>query len=532
MINLAASTPGNYTITYTTPDPICFATATFDVTILPLPVFAVVGADPTECGLGDGTITITGLTPNTNYNLAYTENGNPIGPLPIVTDGAGNYQITNLGPSTFANFVIEINGCIGTVATVIQLNDIDAPFVDAGPNQEVCAGTEVIVVADNPDGATITWNNGVIDNQPFIPAVGTLVYTVTADIDGCISTDQLTITVHPNPIVNAGNDVTICEGESVVLTATGADNYAWDNGVTNGIAFNPNTTTVYTVIGTTINGCEGQDDVTVSIESTGDVDFEADNREGCVPLTTTFTNTSNFNGVNCTWFISNGAVLQGCDNVAFTFNNPGCYDITLEVETANGCIASITYPDYICIDPDPIASFTPNPTQVSSTDPTVQFNNGSIGASSYNWSFGDGATSNAVNPIHTYPLDEFGDYVIELIAYSPAGCTDTARAVITVIEEIIFYVPNTFTPDGDDYNEVFQPIFTSGFDPFDFHLMIFNRWGEVIFESYDATIGWDGTYGVESDKIVKDGTYIWKIEFKTTNSDERQTHVGHVNLIK
>ena len=160
------------------------------------------------------------------------------------------------------------------------------------------------------------------------------------------------------------------------------------------------------------------------------------------------------------------------------------------------------------------------------------FSNGSLGAVDYNWNFGDGSTSTETNPNHTFPVDQAGDYEVQLIAYSQAGCPDTARAIVTVIEDIIFYVPNTFTPDNDDFNEVFQPIFTSGFDPFDFKLLIFNRWGEVVFESNDASIGWDGTYGASSDRIVRDGTYIWKIEFKTVNTDERQTHVGHVNILK
>ncbi|PHR46172.1 MAG: hypothetical protein COA32_11475 [Fluviicola sp.] len=531
-IDLDASTPGTYTVTYTTPDPVCFASSTYDITILPLPIFNVVGVEPSECGLSDGTITISGLDPNINYNLTYTENGNQIGPQNILTDANGEFIIGNLSTGTFTDFEIELDGCIGTVPDVIQLNDVDAPIVDAGPDQEVCEGTDVVLTADNPDGAIISWDNNVTDGVSFIPGVGSQVYTVTADNAGCLSTDQVNVTVHPNPTVIAGNDITVCENESVILTGSGADNYVWDNGVTDGISFIINQTTTYTVVGTTIHGCTGQDDVTVNVETTGDVSFDADNKEGCAPLTTTFTNTSNFNGTNCTWYLSNGTVLQGCNNVSYTFNNPGCYDVTLEVETANGCIASTTYNDYICIDNDPVAMFTPNPFEISSIDPNVFFSNGSLGANDYHWSFGDGTTSTVTNPNHTYPADQAGEYEIQLIAYSPAGCTDTARAVVTVIEDIIFYVPNTFTPDNDDFNEVFQPIFTSGFDPFDFHLMIFNRWGEVVFESYDASIGWDGTYSVENDRIVRDGTYVWKIEFKTVNTDERQTHLGHVNVLK
>lgn len=159
----------------------------------------------------------------------------------------------------------------------------------------------------------------------------------------------------------------------------------------------------------------------------------------------------------------------------------------------------------------------------------MNFTNGSFGAVNYAWDFGDGATSNAENPNHTFDNSQDGSFVVQLIAYSSFGCSDTVYAIIQVQEDLIFYVPNTFTPDGDAYNETFLPIFTSGFDPFDFNLLIFNRWGEILFESNNHEVGWDGKYG---GKIVKDGTYIWKIEFKTKYTDERQVHHGHVNLLR
>jgi gliding motility-associated-like protein len=187
----------------------------------------------------------------------------------------------------------------------------------------------------------------------------------------------------------------------------------------------------------------------------------------------------------------------------------------------------------VCVEPYPNAYFTYAPNQLTTINTTVNFSNGSIGASNYQWFFGDGATSNAIDPTHTYPEIE-GTYEVTLVASTPFGCTDTVRSIVNVAEELIFYLPNTFTPDGNDFNETFQPVFTSGYDPFDFHLMIFNRWGELIFESYDASIGWDGTYGGKTNggKIVKDGTYVWKIEVKTKLNDERKMFVGHVNVLK
>ena len=91
-------------------------------------------------------------------------------------------------------------------------------------------------------------------------------------------------------------------------------------------------------------------------------------------------------------------------------------------------------------------------------------------------------------------------------------------------------MPNTFTPDGDDYNDEFKPIMTAGYDIYDYHLTIFNRWGEIVFESYNAAYGWDGTYGGQG--IVEDGTYVWQIEFGETMSDKRHKHRGHVTILK
>lgn len=95
---------------------------------------------------------------------------------------------------------------------------------------------------------------------------------------------------------------------------------------------------------------------------------------------------------------------------------------------------------------------------------------------------------------------------------------------------IIFYVPNVFTPDGDSFNESFQPVMTAGYDLGDYHLMIFNRWGETVYESRDASDGWDGSYGNRG--LVDDGVYVWAIDFSETMSDKRHKIQGHVTVLK
>ena len=113
---------------------------------------------------------------------------------------------------------------------------------------------------------------------------------------------------------------------------------------------------------------------------------------------------------------------------------------------------------------------------------------------------------------------------------SDMGCTADSCVDVTIYEDILFYVPNAVTPDGDLFNEVFKPIFTSGVDPTDYHLMIFNRWGEIMFESYNYDKGWNCHYG--NGGLVQDGVYVWQIEFGEKNSDKKQTHRGHVTVLK
>jgi gliding motility-associated-like protein len=121
--------------------------------------------------------------------------------------------------------------------------------------------------------------------------------------------------------------------------------------------------------------------------------------------------------------------------------------------------------------------------------------------------------------------------MVTLVAKNSFGCTDTARVAIKMTEDVVFYVPNAFTPDGDQFNNVFKPVIATGFDGYDYELLIFDRWGELIFESHDINIGWDGVYKLTG-KICQDGAYVWKINIKKKGVDDRITKTGHVTLIR
>ncbi len=470
---------------------------------------------------------------------------------PTINDVCGNniVPVMTEGPDPVCSgnkvYTFTYTDCAGTTVAwtyTFTINDNVPPSASnpvpiSVPGAPLVPAPDPTVVIDEADNCTaqpaVAWVSDVSDGNVCNNEVITRTYSVTDDCGNVTYVTQLiTIEAVPAPI-NAGPDVLICFGDVVTLTADNPWGVAisWDNNVSNGLPFNPTMTNTYTVTANNY-GCISTDAVLVTVEALPTVSFVGDVLSGCEPVTTTFTNNSVGESplVNCVWQFSNGVTVSGCDEITYTFQNGGLYDVTLTTTTANGCVNSVTYNDYVYVENIPLASFTANPTNPTTIDPTVDFHNTSVDATAYTWTFGDGSPSTGeVDPSHTYDVENPGYYTVELIATSPLGCADTVTKIIRLIEELIFYVPNTFTPDGDNYNEFFKPVFTSGYDPYDFTLLIFNRWGEILWESHNVEVGWDGTYG---GKIVQDGTYTWTIEFKTNQSDERVHVEGHLNVIK
>lgn len=501
--------------------------------------YTVTGTDAGGCvGTNNLVVTVNSL-PSVNAGLDQT-----ICPGTSVTlngSGAANYSWDNgvldgiaFTPSTTTSYTVtgtSATGCMATDQVTITL--AVPPTVDAGPDITTCPGTSTTLTASG--AATYSWSpSGQTTTSITVNPSATTMYTVSGtDANGCTNSDQVQVTIANPPTINAGPDVSICAGSPVTLSASGATSYSWDNGVTNGSAFTPATTTTYTVIGTSAAGCTGTDAVTVTVNTSAPVSFTASSSTGCVPQTITLTNTT-ANATNCIWTLSDGTILSGCSSVQVDFTQAGCYDVSLSTTLSNGCLGSLSQSNFICIDPLPDAAFTQSSYTITDLENTIHFTNLSAGASAYNWYFGDGTPmSQVVDPIHTYNFDENGTYQVMLVAFSPAGCSDTAYSSFQFAEELVFWVPNSFTPDGNEYNQVFLPIFSSGYDPYNYNLSIYNRWGELIFESNDMTIGWDGTY-VSSGKIheSQDDVYTWKIRYKIKANDEHKIAVGHVTIIK
>ncbi|HNS42222.1 MAG TPA: PKD domain-containing protein [Taishania sp.] len=250
--------------------------------------------------------------------------------------------------------------------------------------------------------------------------------------------------------------------------------------------------------------------------------------KGCGPVTAQFSSNAT-SPIQLTWDFGDGTTSNAY-NPTHIYNSENCYAVTLTADNGLGCITTVSLNDSICVYAQPNASFWATPATIENYPYEVQVNNNSTNATNYTWYFGDDtAPSHSFEPSHTYASDASGGFTIMLVASNAIGCVDTAYYGVKIIEDLIFYVPNSFTPDGDQFNNTFKPVFTAGFDKYNYEMIIYNRWGEKVFQTHNTEIGWDGTY---NGKMVQDGTYTWKIIVKVSDYDEHKQFVGHVNMIR
>jgi gliding motility-associated-like protein len=500
----------------------CSNSASIDVQINASPVLQI--TDPAaKCTPNTVDITAPGITTGSTLGVTLSYWRNPLATQAIsqseaaMIDSAGTYYI-----------VATKTSCTDTAAVVVTINQ--TPTVNAGIDTIICNGSSVTLTASG--AASYSWTGGVQNGVAFSPS-NTANYTVTGTTNGCSSSDIVTVTVVPLPNVNAGVDILGCAGDSITLTASGADSIVWTNGVVDGVKFAQAQGVVsYTATGYNLAGCVDTDDITVTMDPQPTIDFIADKTRGCSPLTVMFTNNT-ANSAECNWNFGNGTTASGCGTITKTFTQSGCYDITLNLKVG-ACGSSKTMNDYICVDETPVASFIPSQYFLSEFNTAVEFDNNSTGATNYIWNFGDGTPNTTTpNPMHDFVNAPIGPVQVTLVASANSICSDTTFVNLYIQEALIYYIPNSFTPDQDIYNPEFKPIFTSGFDPYNYQMQIYNRWGEMVFETNDIHYGWDGSYGsnVEVSK-AQEGVYTYKIQFKLKETDEHRVSVGHVNLLR
>ena len=543
------------------------------IPVLPTPSVNQI-ADITACNLSQIPLTpVNGPVPNTifewyNANVSLGLNASGIGNIPTFV-GLNNSTLPVSGTVTVAPSYTQNNvTCQGNpVDFEITINP--SPTI-LNSNIEICDGefTNILLNANIP--STFQWNANIqanvynetaapIQNSAFINdqlvLASTTPQTVTYNVTpisapyGCIGFDTtILVQVNPLPIVDFTIITPILCNQSQINfqnNSVGSLDFTWTFGDgDSSFLFNPvheyDTFGSYLVTLEAVDqltGCFNDADQSIVIHQSPNADFILSDTLGCGSLDVTFNALDLNPNWAYLWNFGDGATSNQYGLAGHQFVTNGCFDINLQISTPEGCVSDTTLLDALCIYPEPIAAFTMDDPIVSSLTPEVQFFNSSLYADSYLWEFSDGTTSQTENPNHLFPSDP-ATYVIVLTASNNVGCQDTAALSVTIWQDLAIYVPNTFTPDGDEYNQTFKPVLTEGFKKDSYHMTIFNRWGEIVFESKDLEYGWDGRFGKPDNTFnpvalkCQDGTYTWKIEVTELQSGEVRKFIGHVNLIR
>ncbi len=282
------------------------------------------------------------------------------------------------------------------------------------------------------------------------------------------------------------------------------------------------------------NDCETYDDVSITYLVTPEVSFIVDTAQGCYPLVVNYTNYA-VNGVSYLWDFGDGNISTD-QNTTHTFEDPGTYTTTLQVVSKASSDVTSSYSMEINVFDHPVADFTYGPDTVYIPGDELRCYSTSEGASTYLWDFGDGGTSTEVNPLYEY--EDLGTYDITLNVVSEYGCEDEITKVdaVTVVEQGFIVFPNAFTPRSDgssnasstgglESNTVFRPVYS---DIAEYKLEIYNRWGQLIYQSTDIDEGWNGFY---NGQLGAQAVYVWKASGRYVSGTEF-SKAGSVLLVR
>lgn len=482
------------------------------------------------------------------------------GSITIDSPGAISYSIDNgnsvmsanlfqtLCPGNFDVIVYNANGCVDD--TIISINAADPINLSVSPDTTICQNGTAMLTANasgGQGGFIYYWDNTPQNSAINVSPLNDQNFTVYAvDANGCSSqTVNTEVNLLPQLTINHEQIYSICEGDQVEieLQVNGGDGnytFVWTD-VNTGTVFSNNQTPIVSPSAnntyeiTVSDGCETtpvSGSVDVAIYELPIIQFSAFPTNGCTPLEVDFVSYTDLSNVaSFSWDL--GISISNDTTPHFIYTNEDCYDITYSILTNDGCVDQLTIPELICSYITPEANFDFLNDQLSTLQNELILLNTSSNADFYSWNvensdFSLNTSETNVNVVLPYEMSE-GVLNICLEAYTNFGCADTLCKPISFVQDVLIYVPNTFTPDGNQYNNTFLPIL-SGIDIYDYRLEIFNRWGEKLFESNDASVGWDGRY---NDNLVKSDTYIWKITYRTQSTGKREEpKTGHINVLR
>ncbi|WP_343634759.1 PKD domain-containing protein [Fluviicola sp.] len=502
--------------------------------------------------------------PGANNTLTICAQGAPTDLFPLLGPGASPngtwknpagaavampYDPITMNPGVYT-YSVDSNGCVSSATiTVTEIN----PTVTAVPTAANCHGiangSATLTVANATEYSLDGGANTPIPT-PFVVnglAAGNH-QVIVYNVGGCTDTVDFVITEPVAlSITSITPDLVTCSGDASTLNVTGtggstAYTFTWFTnagiqGVGQNINVNTITTTQYCVVMT--EACGSQPDsacMTITVPQPLNLVLTPDDADGCYPHHVIFSNNTPGPGaplLNTIDFGDGSPVIttEALDTCSHTYEHPGVYTVSIMTLSDSGCTYMNTFTNMITVYDNPVADFniSPNPTTIFETH--IQLNNlSSTDVVSYSWSIpgGEPNQSSLEDVGVDLPEGVVANYAITLVVTSEHGCIDSVTKIAQVLSDVILYAPNTFTPDGDEFNQTWF-LYMDGIDIQQFNLKVFNRWGEVVWESNDPAGRWDGTY---QGMIVPNGQYTWILETKELVSDKKYTFNGYINVLR
>lgn len=458
---------------------------------------------------------------------------------------------TGLTAGTYNCVITSSVGCSSTVTVVVsEIPAMQATFTtitDATCNSK----NDGILTINTTQGTApyfYAWDNSTsTTNTASDLLAGTHTVTIT-DSKSCVITKTQAIgEPAPLKITTLTPNSQICAEDKITLNVTGnggssTQTYTWSSnnvvlGTGNSITVDPDVTnTSYCVELTEECGSPAADScMIITFPTPIPPQLTPDKFEVCMPGEFLIKNTSPNIGELASTYIDFGnfknAIIPNGENIDITYNKPGVYTLHVINTSIYGCVYDTVFTDYLIVHDDPIARFalSGNPGTIFETVMTGH-DLSTDDVISWEWTspYSSPSYSNLESPKFKFPEGVVGSYPVTLIVTTQMGCIDTVTNNAIIEDVILFYVPNTFTPDGDEFNQSWRIVMKGG-DTYGFNLKVFNRWGAVVWETSDPDTSWDGTY---NGKPVQEGMYTWKASIKHRNDDGKDEHTGFVNVLR
>ncbi len=454
----------------------CIFSDTIEVIVNPVSSFDL-GPDQTICA--NNNLVLGGFTPGATY---LWNNGS-----------TQSYQ--NINQTGLYILEVNLNGCLKSDSIYVTV--VPVPNFSLGPDIILCTGESILLDAFYP-GASYTWQDGDTSSNYFVNSSG--IYSAVLELNGCTSKDQINVTVIDSINIELPDTISFCLGDSYMLNATFLDSgttYSWNDGDSNPIheVSEPGLTFVTLTLG----GCVFSDSTFVVVHPLPVLNLSDTNI--CSGDNIIF-NAYNQEAITYLW-------QDGSQNSTFTASEEGWYSVTIQndhCETTDSAYLSLTFEPEI---------FLPEDTFLCE-DNTIIFN---FTDTNYQYQWGNGMINNQ------YSISEPGIYT--LLVRNKCGETYSTMAVTQENCLCTMFIPNSFSPNGDNTNESFE--FFPECELSNFQLQIFNRWGKMMFTTDNPLHFWDGTY--KGDILVQE-SYIYKVKYSFTNESIVYNKTGSIVLIK